>query len=238
VRRYSKPLLFLLCSLPLVWLVARATGLAGAGLGANPVDELQDRLGQWGLRLLLATLCATPLAVTLRAPWIMGLRRMLGLFAFTYITLHFANWLVLDRWLDGRAILADIAKRPYVTVGFAAFTMLVPLAVTSTRGWMRRLGRRWQHLHRLVYPAAILGCVHYWWQVKADWREPLLYAAWLALLLGWRLRRARARRAAKVAAATAGRPGMTADAAAQEPVLRSLSSVCTSTEPTIRATPR
>jgi methionine sulfoxide reductase heme-binding subunit len=185
--RYSKPVLFLLCSLPLAWLTVRAFGLAGAGLGPNPVDELQDRLGQWGLRLLLATLSVTPLAVTLRSPWLVGLRRMLGLFAFAYVSLHFANWLVLDRWLDGRAILADIAKRPYVTVGFAAFAMLVPLAATSTRGWMRRLGHGWHRLHRLVYAAAILACVHYWWQVKADWREPLLYATLLAALLGWRV---------------------------------------------------
>jgi methionine sulfoxide reductase heme-binding subunit len=197
MRRHLKPLLFLLCSLPLVWLLARAFGIAGAGLGANPVDELQDQLGQWGLRLLLATLLVTPLAVTLRLPWIMGFRRMLGLFSFTYLALHFTNWLVLDHWFDGRAILADIAKRPYVTVGFAAFVMLVPLAATSTNRWMRRLGRRWHQLHRLVYPAAILGCLHYWWQVKADWREPLVYAALLAVLLGWRVRRARARRMAR-----------------------------------------
>ena len=197
MRRYSKPILFLLCSLPLAWLVARAFGLAGTGLGVNPVDELQDRLGQWGLRFLLATLGITPLVVTLRLPWIMGLRRMVGLFAFTYIALHFANWLVLDHWFDGKAILADIAKRPYVTIGFAAFVMLVPLAATSTNGWMRRLGRRWHQLHRLVYPAAILGCLHYWWQVKADWREPLLYAVLLAALLAWRARRARARRTAR-----------------------------------------
>lgn len=157
------------------------------------MDELQDQLGQWGLRLLLATLCVTPLAVTMRAPWLMGLRRMLGLFSFTYIVLHFTNWLVLDHWFDGSAIIADIAKRPYITVGFVALLMLLPLAVTSTNGWMRRLGRRWHRLHRLVYPAAILGCVHYWWQVKADWREPLLYSAVLAVLLAWRLRRARLR---------------------------------------------
>ena len=195
MRRLLKPALFVLCALPLAWLVARAAGIAGAGLGANPVDEIMDRLGEWGLRLLLATLCITPLAVELRKPWLVGLRRMLGLFAFTYLSLHFLNWLVLDQWLDLAAIAADIAKRPYITVGFAAYAMLVPLAVTSTAGWMRRLGRRWHRLHRLVYPAAILGCTHFWWQVKADWREPALYAAALALLLGWRLRRARRRTA-------------------------------------------
>ena len=195
MRRLLKPALFVLCALPLAWLVARASGIAGTGLGANPVDEIMDRLGEWGLRLLLATLCITPLAVELRKPWLVGLRRMLGLFAFTYLSLHFLNWLVLDQWLDLGAIAADIARRPYITVGFTAYAMLVPLAITSTAGWMRRLGRRWHRLHRLVYPAAVLGCTHFWWQVKADWREPALYAAGLALLLGWRLRRARRRHA-------------------------------------------
>lgn len=200
MRRFLKPGLFVLCSLPLAWLVVRAFGIAGLGLGANPVDELQDELGEWTLRLLLLTLCVTPLAVTLRKPWIIGVRRMLGLFAFTYLNLHFLNWLVLDQWFDLRAIVADIAKRPYITAGVTAFLMLVPLAITSTAGWMRRLGRRWHRLHRLVYPAAILGCVHFWWQVKADWREPLLYASLLGLLLGWRAWRARRRRLPATAA--------------------------------------
>ena len=199
--RRLKPLLFLLCSLPLAALALGAFNVAGFGLGANPVDALQDGLGEWGLRLLLLTLCVSPLAVTLRKPWLMGLRRMLGLFAFTYLSLHLLNWLVLDQWLDLRAIAADIAKRPYITVGMASFLLLVPLAWTSTAGWMRRLGRRWHRLHRLVYPAAILGCVHFWWQVKADWREPAIYAAILALLLGWRIRRARMRRSTATAPA-------------------------------------
>lgn len=189
MRRFLKPVLFLACALPLAWLVARAFGIAGLGLGANPIDELQDRLGEWGLRLLLATLCVTPLAVTLRKPWLMGLRRMLGLYAFTYLVLHFLTWLVLDQWFDLRAIAADIVKRPYITVGFVAFALLVPLAATSTAGWMRRLGRRWHTLHRLVYPAAILGVTHFWWQVKADWREPAIHALVLAVLLAWRIRR-------------------------------------------------
>jgi sulfoxide reductase heme-binding subunit YedZ len=193
MRRALKPALFLVCALPLAWLLARAAGIAGPGLGPNPIDEIMDRLGDWGLRLLLATLCVTPLAVTLRKPWLVGLRRMLGLFAFTYLSLHFLNWLVLDQWFDLGAIAADIAKRPYITVGFTAYALLVPLAVTSTAGWMRRLGRRWHRLHRLVYAAAILGCAHFWWQVKADWREPAVYAAILALLLGWRIHRARQR---------------------------------------------
>lgn len=201
MRRLLKPLLFVLCSLPLAWLLLRAFGVAGASLGANPIDELQDELGEWGLRLLLITLCVTPLAVMLRKPWLVGLRRMLGLFAFTYVSLHFLNWLVLDQWFDLRSIAADIVKRPYITVGVAAFLMLVPLAITSTAGWMRRLGRRWHQLHKLIYPAAALGCIHFWWQVKADWREPFVYAAALALLLGWRAWRAKIRRPPRVTVA-------------------------------------
>ena len=193
MRRLAKPGLFAACLLPLAWLVVRLFGVGGAGLGANPIDELMDRLGEWGLRLLIATLAVTPLAVTLRKPWLMGLRRMLGLFAFTYLGLHFLTWLVLDQWFDLGSIGADLAERPYITVGFTAFALLVPLAVTSTAGWMRRLGPRWHRLHRLVYPAAILGVTHFWWQVKADWREPLVYALVLAGLLGWRLHRSRRR---------------------------------------------
>ena len=205
MQRLRKTLLFAACALPLAWLSARAFGVAGLGLGPNPIDMLQDQLGQWALRLLLATLCITPLAVELRMPWLLGMRRMLGLWAFAYAMLHFANWVALDLGFNGRAILADIAKRPYVTVGFAAFAMLVPLAATSTDRALRRLGRRWHLLHRLVYPAAALACLHYWWLVKADWREPLLYAAVLAVLLGWRLRR-RLRRARAASSAYAPAP--------------------------------
>jgi sulfoxide reductase heme-binding subunit YedZ len=190
-RRLVKPLLFVACAAPLAALLLRAFSVGGLSLGANPIEAIMDQLGQWGLRLLLLTLLVTPLAVTLHKPWILKVRRMVGLFAFGYIALHFLTWLILDKWLEISAIIEDIGKRPFITVGFAAFLMLIPLAVTSTAGWMRRLGRRWHSLHRLIYPAAILGCVHFWWQVKADIREPLLYSVILALLLGWRLRRAR-----------------------------------------------
>jgi sulfoxide reductase heme-binding subunit YedZ len=194
----AKPLLFLACSLPLAWLAVRAIGVAGHGLGANPISELIHQLGLWGLRLLLVTLCITPLVVNLRKPKLLQFRRMLGLFSFTYLALHFLTWLILDQSLRPAAIVADIVKRPYITVGFAALMMLLPLAVTSTQKWMRRLGRRWHRLHQLIYPAAILGCVHFWWQVKADWREPLVYAVGLAGLLAWRWRRARMRRPVQV----------------------------------------
>jgi methionine sulfoxide reductase heme-binding subunit len=190
-RKWVKPVLFLACAAPLLTLLMQAFEVGSLRLGANPIEAIMDSLGQWGLRFLLLTLTVTPLAVTLRKPWILKLRRMIGLFAFTYVALHFLTWLVLDKWFDIPAIIEDIAERPFITVGFAALMLLVPLAVTSTSGWMRRLGRRWHTLHRLIYPIAILACTHFWWQVKADLREPILYSLILALLLGWRYRRAR-----------------------------------------------
>jgi len=202
LRRFVKPVVFLLCLAPAAWLVAGivalqsgdADALAAQSLGANPVEKIQDTLGIWGLRLLLATLAVTPLRVLLGWPKLMLLRRMLGLFAFFYVALHFAWYLLVDQAFDWEQLLADVAKRPYVTAGFTAFLLLVPLAATSTRAAMRRLGRRWLRLHRLVYPAALLGCLHFWWQVKADVREPLVYATVAAVLLGWRAARAIAAR--------------------------------------------
>lgn len=209
LRRVVKPAVFLLCLLPLLRLVAGIFGWAGADLGVNPVETMQDTLGIWGLRLLLATLAITPLRVLAGWPRIQAFRRMLGLYAFAYILLHFLFYLFVDQAFDWQQLAADIVKRPYITVGFTALLLLLPLAVTSTRAAMRRLGRRWQTLHRLVYPAAVLGCVHFWWQVKADVREPLVYAGIAALLLGWRaaraLRRRRARRAASAPVARGAR---------------------------------
>ena len=186
--RFDKPLAFVACALPLAWLTARAFDVAGFSLGPNPVEALIHGLGSWGLRLLLLTLCVRPAVVLLRQPRLMRLRRMVGLFAFTYLVLHFLVWLGLDRGFDLAGILPDIVERPYITVGFTALVLLVPLAATSTDRWMRRLGRRWHSLHRLVYAAALLGCLHYLWLVKADWREPVLYLGVYALLMGWRWR--------------------------------------------------
>lgn len=202
--RFDKPVAFCLCALPLAWLAARAFGIAGFTLGPNPVEALIHGLGSWGLRLLLVTLCARPLAVLLRQPRLMRLRRLLGLFAFTYLVLHFLAWFGIDQSFNARNVVADIAKRPYVTVGFTALLLLLPLAVTSTDGWLRRLGRRWHTLHRLVYPAALLGCLHFLWLVKADWREPALYIAIFAALMAWRWRRDR-RPTGRVAIAGVGR---------------------------------
>jgi sulfoxide reductase heme-binding subunit YedZ len=184
--RLDKPAVFVLCALPLAWLTARAFGVGGLSLGPNPVEALLHGLGAWGLRLLLVTLGVRPLAVGWRWPRVMRLRRMLGLWAFTYLVLHFLTWLVLDQSLDPQRVLADIAKRPYITIGFAALLMLVPLALTSTDRWMRRLGRRWHSLHRLIYAVVLLGCIHFWWQVKADWREPALYLTIYLMLMFWR----------------------------------------------------
>jgi sulfoxide reductase heme-binding subunit YedZ len=203
-RRYAKPIVFLACLLPAAWLAAGivalesgdASAAAARALGANPVEKVQDTLGIWGLRLLLVTLAVTPLRVLAGWPRLLLFRRMLGLFAFFYVAMHFLWYLFVDQAFDWAQLLADVVKRPYVTAGFTAFALLVPLAATSTQQAMRRLGRRWQKLHRLIYAAAILGCVHFWWQVKADIREPLAYAAIAALLLGWRLHRAWRRRAA------------------------------------------
>ena len=163
-------------------------------LGADPVAAIEHELGLWALRLLLVTLAVTPLRQMLGQPALLRFRRMLGLWAFTYASLHFTAYLVLDLRGWWAQVLVEIVERPYITVGFAAWLLLLPLAVTSTRGWMRRLGRDWGRLHRLVYAIAVLAVLHFWWVVKSDIREPLLYAAILAALLGWRLARRQRRR--------------------------------------------
>ena len=191
VRLYAKPPVFLLGLCPLAWLLAGAFGVGGVWLGANPVKTIQHTTGLWGLRFLLLTLTMTPLRWITGQAWPLQFRRMLGLYAFTYVGLHFLNYLLLDRALDLREIVEDIGKRPYITIGFAALLCLVPLAVTSTAGWRRRLGQRWVALHRLVYLIGILGCWHFYWQVKRDVREPLVYAGILALLLLYRVVRGR-----------------------------------------------
>ncbi len=156
-------------------------------LGANPVEALSRGTGEWTLRLLLATLAVSPLRRLTGWTVLLRYRRMLGLFAFFYGCLHVLTYVVLDQWFDGAAMLDDIVKRPYLTAGMTAFLLLVPLATTSTRGMMLRLGRRWRALHRLIYPAAMLGVVHFLWQAKIDTTEALVYALLLALLLAMRL---------------------------------------------------
>lgn len=170
--------------LPAVWLAWRA---ATGDLGANPIEEVEHESGIWTLRMLLATLAVTPLRRLAGWQAIASQRRTLGLFAFSYATAHFLVWSVLDNGLDVPGLTLDIAKRPFVTVGFTAFLMLSALAATSTRASIKRLGKRWIALHRLVYAAAVLGVAHYVWLVKKDVRPPLTYGAVLAVLLGVRL---------------------------------------------------
>jgi len=155
-------------------------------LGADPVAEIEHRLGLWALRMLMLALAITPLRQLTGQAVLVRFRRMVGLYAFAYASLHLSAYLVLDLRGYWAQIFEEIAKRPYITVGFAAWLLLVPLAVTSTQGWIRRLGRNWVRLHKLVYAIGVLAVLHFWWLVKSDIREPALYAAILAVLLGWR----------------------------------------------------
>ncbi len=178
-----KPLVFVLSLSPFVWLLWAAFNDA---LGTNPVEAMTHQTGEWTLRFLLITLLVTPLRQWLHAPWLIQLRRMLGLYAFFYASLHLLTYLWFDQDFDWQEILVDIPKRPFVTIGFAAFLLLVPLAATSNRAMQRRLKNNWKRLHRLAYVAPALGVIHFFWLVKADLREPLIYAGLLACLLGYR----------------------------------------------------
>ncbi len=180
-HRIAKPLLFALCLLPLLWLLA---GFARGSLGPNPIAKITHETGHWTMRLLLATLAITPLRRMTGWPDLIRFRRMLGLFAFFYATLHLLTYVWLDQFFDLDAMARDILKRRFITAGMLSFALMLPLALTSTRGWIARLGgKRWQRLHRLIYVAAAAGVVHYWWLVKSDIRVPALYGAILALLL-------------------------------------------------------
>lgn len=201
----AKVLVHALALAPLVWLAWRTWQVLGGAnidaLGADPIVAIEHETGTGALRLLLITLAVTPLRQLTGAAVLLRFRRMLGLYGFVYASLHFAAWLSLDLVGDVSQITTEIARRPFITVGFLAWLLLVPLAVTSTRGWMRRLGRNWGRLHRLIYVIAALAVLHFWWIVKSDWREPALYVALLAMLLGWRGWKAlERRRAARVAA--------------------------------------
>ena len=183
--KWTKVVVFLFCLIPFFGLVDRALHNR---LGANPVEFLQHATGDWILRFLVFTLSITPLRKLLNLPDLIRFRRMLGLFAFFYACLHFLTYLGPDQSFDLSAMWKDVAKRPFITVGFLGFVLLIPLALTSTTGWIRRLGgKRWQMLHRAIYISAIAGVVHYYWLVKSDVRKPLFYGALVAILLLWRL---------------------------------------------------
>jgi sulfoxide reductase heme-binding subunit YedZ len=183
--RWIKPVIFLACLLPLAHLGWKAYNQA---LGANPIEVITHATGDWTIRFLLVTLSITPLRKLTGLLALIRFRRMFGLFAFFYGVLHFLTYIWLDKFFNLHEMLADVAKRRFITVGFTGFVLLIPLAVTSTKGWIRRLGgRRWNLLHRLIYFSAIAGVIHYLWLVKADISKPLQYAAILSLLLGYRL---------------------------------------------------
>ena len=184
-NKWTKVPVFIICLAPLATLIWRA--LTGR-LGANPVEFLQHATGLWTLRFLIFTLTITPLRKLLKLPELIRFRRMLGLFAFFYVCLHFLTYIGPDQSFNLAAMWKDVEKRRYITVGFLGFVLLIPLAITSTAGWIRRLGgKRWQTLHRSIYIAAICGVIHYYWLVKSDVRNPLFYAALVSILLLWRL---------------------------------------------------
>jgi methionine sulfoxide reductase heme-binding subunit len=182
--RWAKVIVFSLSSIPLLVVIWRGFH---NNLTANPVEFLQHQTGDWTLRFLIFTLCVTPFRKILNLPELIRLRRMLGLFAFFYASLHFLTYLGPDQSFNFAGMLKDVVKRPFITVGFSAFVLLIPLAITSTAGWIRRLGgKRWQALHRGIYLSAILGVIHYYWLVKSDVRKPLFYGFLVGILLLWR----------------------------------------------------
>jgi sulfoxide reductase heme-binding subunit YedZ len=193
ISRWTKPFLFVVCLIPFLYLAWPLVAYLiwqsePTRFGANPVEYVQHFTGDWTLRFLLITLCITPLRKLLNVPDLIRLRRMLGLFAFFYVCLHFLTYIWPDQGFDLRGMWRDVAKRPFVTVGFTGFVLLIPLALTSTRGWIRRLGgKRWQTLHRAIYVSAMCGVIHYYWLVKSDHRLPLLYGAILTVLLLYRV---------------------------------------------------
>jgi sulfoxide reductase heme-binding subunit YedZ len=193
--RFAKITVVIASLVPFCFLLWRFFGASpfdmttwGAGLGANPIEKITHVTGDWTLRFLMITLAITPLRKLLKVPSLIKFRRMLGLFAFFYVTLHFLTYIWLDKFFNLHEILADVAKRKFITIGFTGFVLLIPLAITSTAGWIRRLGgKRWQALHRLIYLVAIAGVIHYLWLVKADIRRPVQYGILLAALLLYRV---------------------------------------------------
>ena len=201
MQRLLKPAVFLLALLPAAYLAYRTYA---NDLGVNPAETLQLDTGGWALKFLLTTLAITPLRRVTGWNRVVQYRRMLGLFAFFYASLHVLTYIVLDKYFAFGEMIADVAKRPFITAGFVAFAAMVPLAITSTRGWIRRLGRRWQSLHRLVYVSGAAAAVHFVWKVKVPIGEPVYYAIAIAALLGfrvvWQLRTAKSLRAQRVGA--------------------------------------
>ena len=192
VRFVGKPLIFLLCLAPALFVIGDIFGITGQ-LSANPIEDILDRFGNWAIRLIMITLAVTPLRRLTGWNWLMRFRRMLGLFTFFYVLMHFLTWLLLDRGLAAdpgfrwAIVLEDLTERPFITLGFTALILLTAMALTSTNRMRRRMGRKWDKLHYSVYAVGILGVWHYWWQVKKDTSDAWIYAVILAVLLGLRV---------------------------------------------------
>lgn len=186
IRLYLKPTVFLICLLPLILVLSDLFEISGT-LGANPIENIQDRFGIWGLRFIVILLMISPLKKITGIIWLIQFRRMIGLFAFFYVLMHFLVWLLLEQSLLMSAIIEDVTKRPFITIGFIALLILLILASTSTSNIRRSMGRKWGKLHQSVYLASILGIWHFWWQVKKDITEPLIYAVIIFILLTYRL---------------------------------------------------
>ena len=184
MRKAAKVLVFLACLMPFAWLVTRA--LTGR-LGINPVEDLELTTGIWTLRFLVVTLLVTPVRRITGWNRVIQYRRMLGLFTFFYASVHFAIYIGIDQFFAFRFIVKDVVKRPFITMGFTAFVLMIPLAITSTKGWIRRLGRRWVVLHRLIYVSAVCAAIHYLWKVKVMIGSPVYYAIVIGVLLAFRL---------------------------------------------------
>jgi sulfoxide reductase heme-binding subunit YedZ len=183
-KKWAKIPVWILSLAPVAYLGWRAWN---QDLTANPIEYITHFTGDWTIRFLVFTLAISPLRKLLRMPDLIKFRRLIGLFAFFYGMLHFSTYLGVDKFFDFHEIWADVAKRPYITMGFAAFVCMIPLAITSTTGWIRRMGgKRWQMLHRLVYASAIAGVIHYYWLVKSDIRQPRMYAILVGVLLAYR----------------------------------------------------
>lgn len=186
IRLYLKPIVFLICLLPIILVLTDLFEISGT-LGANPIENIQDRFGIWGLRFIVILLLISPLKKISGIIWLIQFRRMIGLFAFFYVLMHFLVWLLLEQSLLMPAIIEDVTKRPFITIGFIALLILLILASTSTSKIRRSMGKKWDKLHQSVYLAGILGVWHFWWQVKKDITEPLIYAVIIFILLTYRL---------------------------------------------------
>ncbi len=203
-RRIFKPLVFLISLLPFCWLayaIFSDTTMSTQYLTTDPVQKLDRELGDWTLIFIILSLAVRPAADLLKRNEFINYRRMIGLFALFYVVLHVTSYQVFHLKLDVVAFLKDIAERPFITVGMIAFIALIPLGITSTKGMIRRLGKKWRKLHMLVYPIAILGVVHFYMMIRADFSRPYIYGAIILLLLGYRVWKNRQRRAPKRPAA-------------------------------------